>query len=108
MRRRGRPSLRLEYCVKRDVRKAGEEEDWKKTMARGGWKSCGHTSITPDKGKKRKREEKSLSKNNYCNQFGYNIRPTTAVNDAIQLPVIAFSAITRFVIICNDDARETK
>ena len=38
-RRRGRPRLRLEDCVERDVRKAGEEEDWKKkTRDRGGWK----------------------------------------------------------------------
>ncbi len=29
----------MEDCVKRDVRKAGEEEDWKKkTRDRGGWK----------------------------------------------------------------------
>ena len=38
-RRRGRPRLRWEDCVKRDVRKAGEEGDWKKkTGDRGGWK----------------------------------------------------------------------
>ena len=38
-RRRGRPRLRLEDCDKRDVRKAGEEEDWKKKRRdRGGWK----------------------------------------------------------------------
>ena len=38
-RRRGRPMLRLEDGVKRDVRKAGEEEDWKKkTRDTGGWK----------------------------------------------------------------------
>ena len=41
-RRRGRSRLRWEYCVKIDVRKAGEEEDWKKkkkkTRDRGGWK----------------------------------------------------------------------
>ena len=29
-RRRGRPILRSEDCVKRYARKAGEEEDWKK------------------------------------------------------------------------------
>ena len=33
-RRRGRPMLRWEDYVKRDVRKAGEEEDWKKTRDR--------------------------------------------------------------------------
>ena len=38
-RKRGRPRLRCEDCIKRDVRKAGEEEDWKKkTRDRGGWK----------------------------------------------------------------------
>ena len=38
-RRRGRPMLRWEDCDKRDVRKAGEEEDWKKkTRDRGGGK----------------------------------------------------------------------
>ena len=37
--RRGRPRLIWEDCVKRDVRKSGEEEDWKKkTRDRGGWK----------------------------------------------------------------------
>ena len=31
------PMLRRADCVKRDVKKAGEEEDWKKkTRARGG------------------------------------------------------------------------
>ena len=35
--RQGRPRLIWEDCVKRDVRKAGEEEDWKKkTRDRGG------------------------------------------------------------------------
>ena len=38
-RRRGMPRLRWEDCVKRDVKKAGEEGDWKKkTGYRGGWK----------------------------------------------------------------------
>ena len=63
-RRRGRPRLRWEDCVKRDVKKAGEEGDCKKkTGDRGGWKrladeavkSC-RQHLTPDKGKKRKRE----------------------------------------------------
>ena len=37
--RRGRPRLRWEDCVKRDVMKAGYEEDWtKKTRHSGGWK----------------------------------------------------------------------
>ena len=36
--RRGRPRLRWEDCVKRDVKKAGEEGEWnKKTGDRGGW-----------------------------------------------------------------------
>ena len=39
-RRRGRPRLRWEDCVKRDLGKAGEEEDWKKkTKDRGGLKT---------------------------------------------------------------------
>ncbi len=67
-RRRGRPRLRWEDCVKIDVRKAGEEEDWKKkTRDRGGWKnyqmrrrrSCGQ-HLTPDKGKTRKREREFI------------------------------------------------
>ena len=45
-RRRGRPRLRWEDCVKRDVRKAGEEEDWKKkTRDRGGWKRLSYEAV---------------------------------------------------------------
>ena len=45
-RRRGRPSLRWEDCVKRDVRKAGEEEDWKKkTRDGGGWKRLSDEAV---------------------------------------------------------------
>ena len=45
-RRRGRPSLRWEDYVKRDVRKAGEEEDWKKkTRDRGGCKRLSDEAV---------------------------------------------------------------
>ena len=45
-RRRGRPRLRLEDCVKGDVRKAGEEEDWKmKTRDRGGRKRIADEAV---------------------------------------------------------------
>ena len=46
-RRRGRPRLRWEDYVKRDVRKAGEEEDWKKkkTRDRGGWKRLSDEAV---------------------------------------------------------------
>ena len=58
--RRGRPRLRWEDCVKRDARKSGEEEDWKKkTRYRGGWKRLSDEAVkklrqrlTPDKGKR--------------------------------------------------------
>ena len=35
-RRRGRPRLRWEDCVKRDAKKVGGEEDWKKKAKDGG------------------------------------------------------------------------
>ena len=42
--RRGRP--RWEVCVTRGVRKAGEEEDWKKkTRHRGGWKRLSDEAV---------------------------------------------------------------
>ena len=45
-RRRGKPRPRWEDCVKRDVRKAGEEEDWKKrTRERGGWKRLSDEAV---------------------------------------------------------------
>ena len=44
--RRGMPMLRWEDCVKRDVRKAGEEEDWKKkTRDWGGWKRLSDEAV---------------------------------------------------------------
>ena len=45
-RRRGRPRLRWEDCVKRDVRKTGEEEEWKtKTRDRGEWKGISDEAV---------------------------------------------------------------
>ena len=57
-RRRGRSRLRREDCLKRDVVKAGEEQDWKKkTGDRGGSKRLPDEAannlrqhLTPDKG----------------------------------------------------------
>ena len=56
--------LRWEDCVKRDVRKTGEEEDWKKkTRDRGGWKRLSDEAVKklraaphPRQREKRKRE----------------------------------------------------
>ena len=64
MRRRGRPRLRWEDCIKRYVKKTGEEGDWKKkTGDREGWRRIADEAVKklqaaphPDKGKKRKRE----------------------------------------------------
>ena len=45
-RRRGRPRLRWEDCVKRDVGRAGVEDDWeKKTRDRGGWKTLSDEAV---------------------------------------------------------------
>ena len=45
-RRRRRPMLRWEDCVKRDARKAGEEEDWKKkTRDIGGRKRLSDEAV---------------------------------------------------------------
>ena len=59
-RRRGRPRLRWEDCIKRDVKKTGEKGDWKKKT---WWRRIADEAVKklqaaphPDKGKKRKRE----------------------------------------------------
>ncbi len=45
-RKRGSPRLRWEDCVKRDARKLGEEEDWKKkTRDVGGWKRLSDETV---------------------------------------------------------------
>ena len=46
-RRRGRPMLRWEDCVKRDVKKTGDEGDWKKKKEdRGGWRRIADEAVT--------------------------------------------------------------
>ena len=45
-RKRGSPRMRWEDCVKRDARKLGEEEDWKKkTRDMGGWKRLSDETV---------------------------------------------------------------
>ena len=65
-RRRGMTMLIWEDRVKRDVRKAGKDEDWKKKKRyRGGWKRLSYEAVkkhhlTSDKGKKGKREKERI------------------------------------------------
>ena len=45
-RRRGRLRLRWEDCAKKDERKTGEEDAWKKkTKYRGGWKRLSDEAV---------------------------------------------------------------
>ena len=56
-RRRGRPRLIWEDCVKRDVKKTGEEGDWKKkTGYRGGWKRLANEAVKKLKAAPRPRQ----------------------------------------------------
>ena len=67
-RRRWRLRLRWEDCVKRDVKKAGEEEDWKKkTRDRGGWKRLSDEVVkklraAPHPGQREKEKERCIGK----------------------------------------------
>ena len=65
---KGRPRLRWEDCVKRDVKKAGY---WKKkTGDRGGWKTLAGEMV-----KKRKREtDKTIQKVNVHEIRQYRIK----------------------------------
>ena len=65
---KGRPILRWEDCVKRDVKKAG---DWqKKTGDRGGWKRLAGETV-----KKRKREtDKTIQKVTVHDILQYRIK----------------------------------
>ena len=62
--------MRWEGCVNRDVRKAGEEGDWKKkTRDRGGWKRLADEAVKtlravprPRQREKRKRESRETNR----------------------------------------------
>ena len=66
-RRRGRPRLRWEDCVKRDVRKAGEEEDWKKkTRDRGGWKRLSDEAVKKLRAAPHPWQRETRKRERYC------------------------------------------
>ena len=44
-RRRGRPRLRWEDCVKRDVKRTGEEGDWKEKTGDRGWRRIADEAV---------------------------------------------------------------
>ena len=72
-RRRGRPRLRWEDCVKRDVKNAGEEGDWKKkTQDRVGWKRLADEAVkklqaSPHPWQREKEEERDLEQSRIDN-----------------------------------------
>ena len=72
-RRRGRLRLRWEDCVKKDERKAVEEEDWKKkTKYRGGWKRLSDEAVKKVAGstspltKGKRKRERIVVTDHYC------------------------------------------
>ena len=67
--RRGRPRLRMEDCAKREVKKAGEEGDWKnKTRYRGGEEVAVSTS-PQTKGQRGRRDIQLLLLISYTHNF---------------------------------------
>ena len=99
-RRRGRPRLRWEDCVKRDVRKAGEEEDWKKkTRDRGGWKRLSDEAVKklraaphPWQRETRKRERycsiwlRTIISENFANFWSINFKSASKIFICIKVP----------------------
>ena len=80
-RRRGRPRLRWEDCVRRDVKKAGEEGDWKKkTQDRVGWKRLADEAVkklqaSPHPWQREKEEERERVVASYPNLIKQNVLP---------------------------------
>ena len=72
--------LRWEDCVNRDVRKAGEEEDWKKnTRDRGRWKRLSdevakkvRQHLTPDKVKRGRERERVCAHDERTSTTGFS------------------------------------
>ena len=96
--RLGRPRLRWEDCVKIDVRKAGEADDWKKkTRDRRRWKILSDEEVKKlTKGK----EEERDSYSDYCRVAPlYNVPPLAQIYYIkLQCPFVCLSVPPPFFL----------
>ena len=95
--------LRWEECVKRDMKKAGEEDDWKKkTRNRGGWKRLSDEAVkklrqhlTTDKGKRGREGEIPVLKVT-CGDHGSNCYFPPSLNACLSI-VVAMPSFTALI-----------